>query len=79
MKQGDFIGGGGKKIGRGHAGSPGAGPSGETCGSCTFCRRQAMTQKTYFKCGHIRGNVSRGAATDVRLKDGACEYWEKPE
>lgn len=71
-EQYDFIG-GGKKIGKGHAGTPGCGPDGETCGSCTHVRRQSATQKTYYKCGI--GQVTRGAATDVRLKDEACECW----
>ena len=72
----DFIGGGGKKLGKGHAGTPGCGPDGETCGTCQWARKQSATQKIYYKCGHIRGSVTRGAATDIRLKDGACEHWE---
>jgi hypothetical protein len=75
----DLFGERGRQIGRGHAGHPGAGPDGETCGTCTWARRQAMTQKTYYKCGHMRGRVTRGAATDIRLKDSACEYWEPDE
>ncbi len=74
-EQADFLGGGGRKMGVGHAGLPGTGPDGETCGSCKWARRQPGTQNTYYKCGHERGSVTSGAATDIRLKDAACEYW----
>ena len=60
---------------RGHAGSPGVGPKGETCGTCKHLHRREMAG-TYFKCGLNRHNWTGGRASDVRSKDAACSKWE---
>jgi hypothetical protein len=62
--------------GDGYAGSPGAGPAGETCKSCAFLRRTGSSARAYLKCGHQLGRVSHGAATDIRASAPACEYWQ---
>ncbi len=74
--QGDFFG-GGKKLSRGYAGNPGAGPDGETCGSCTHVRLQSATSRRYYKCGI--GTITRGPGTDIRLKTAACELWKSDD
>lgn len=63
---------------RGHAGQPGRGPTGETCGSCASLFRNEMA-KTYLKCRLSRSRWTGGAATDVKAKDPACEFWTKQE
>ena len=73
IEQIDFIGGAGKKLSSGYGGTPGLGPDGETCGSCEHCRYSAGHQKRYYKCGI--GHITSGAATDIRLKTPACQYW----
>lgn len=76
-QQQDMFGGGGRIVRVGHAGRCGAGPEGETCGSCDHLRVNITgSRKRFYKCGHIRGHITRGEATDVRLKDMACEWWE---
>ena len=69
----DLFGERGRKMGVGHAGTPGTGPNGQTCGTCAHARVQPATQKRYYKCGI--GRITRGAATDIRLRDPACELW----
>ncbi len=57
---------------RGHAGQPGKGPAGETCGTCRH-----VEGHIYFKCGHrMAPHFTRGKATDIRKRDPACERWE---
>lgn len=58
----------------GHAGVIGAGPSGETCGSCGHLVRKKLA-KVYLKCGLMRQAWTGGAKTDVRSRDAACEKW----
>jgi len=59
----------------GWAGTPGAGPEGETCGSCTYCESFHF-KKTYHKCGARSGDHWKGGrATDIRPLDPACEKW----
>lgn len=59
----------------GWAGTPGAGPAGETCGSCTYCESFHF-KKTYLKCGARAGDHWKGGrATDIRPLDPACEKW----
>lgn len=59
----------------GWAGTPGAGPEGETCGSCTYCEAFHF-RKTYNKCGARAGDHWKGGrATDIRPLDPACEKW----
>jgi len=62
----------------GHAGSPGSGPKGETCGTCKhLCRVQYA--KTYLKCELVRSQWTHGPGSDVRAKDAACWKWERGE
>jgi hypothetical protein len=61
---------------RGHAWKPGTGPEGETCGTCRHCVRKHLA-KTYIKCGKNEAAWTGGTATDIRVKDAACKFWEK--
>ena len=59
----------------GWAGTPGNGPEGETCGSCTYCALFHY-KKTYHKCSARPGDHWKGGrATDIRPLDPACEKW----
>jgi hypothetical protein len=60
----------------GHAAAPGAGPSGETCGSCAHLFRNQQA-KVYLKCGLMNAYWTGGYATDVRAGDAACRRWER--
>ena len=61
---------------RGHAGSPGAGPAAERCGTCRWVEGISYA-RTFFKCGHrMAPRATKGPATDVRKKDPACEKWQ---
>lgn len=48
----------------------GPGPEGSTCGACSYFRREAVGEKTYFKCG--LENNTRGMATDIRQSWPGC-------
>lgn len=69
----DFIGGGGPKLLGGYYGNPGAGPDGETCGSCGHCMYTKPNMRRYYKCGLLKPTT--GAGTDIRLKTEACQFW----
>lgn len=59
----------------GWAGTPGNGPEGETCGSCTYCV-VFQFRKAYNKCSARPGDHWKGGrATDIRPLDPACEKW----
>lgn len=59
----------------GWAGTPGNGPEGETCGSCTYCV-VFQFRKAYNKCAARPGDHWKGGrATDIRPIDLACEKW----
>jgi len=59
---------------QGHAGNPGRGPAGETCGTCQhYCT--VSYAKTYRKCELARANWTHGPGSDIRKKDPACEFW----
>lgn len=58
------------------AGTCGKGPAGETCGTCRHFCRVRPGQGTFFKCGLMRHHWTHGAATDIRFRWEACEYWE---
>lgn len=60
---------------RGHMGSPGNGPEGETCKSCKHIARVRLA-KTYLKCDLARRRWTGGPGTDIRAGDPACEFWE---
>jgi hypothetical protein len=60
---------------RGYAYSPGTGPAGETCGSCSLIERH----RRWCKCGHeyaVRKHT-RGRASDILARSPACRYWEQ--
>lgn len=63
---------------RGYADDPGTGPTGESCGSCTFIRRESngSGNKRWAKCGHPLGYRSSCTASDIRAKAPACRHWE---
>jgi hypothetical protein len=62
---------------RGHAGTPGKGPAGETCGSCNnFVKwHEHDPYARPRKCLLTRPKWTRSAGTDVRASDPACERW----
>ena len=60
---------------RGHAGHPGQGPIGQTCGSCQHRKSVQGGQKTFSKCDLNRRNWTYGPASDIRKKDPACQFW----
>ena len=62
--------------GHGYARRPGAGPSGETCGTCQHFQRGS---RGYHKCGHELGKRSCGSATDILVTAPACELWKADE
>lgn len=64
---------------KGHAGHPGAGPKGETCGSCTSRRSVQGGRKAYSKCELNRRNWTGGPGSDIRMRDPACEFWKAKE
>lgn len=65
---------------RGHAGYPGRGPKGETCGSCvSYTHNDGRTAKSYRKCELNRKNWTGGPGSDVRMRDPACEFWKAKE
>lgn len=58
-----------------YAGTAGAGPMGETCGSCGHQRRSGHV-KTYPKCGLVAW--TSGDATTIKTRTKACAHWAKP-
>lgn len=56
----------------GYAGMPGAGPAGETCGSCKHIQRGK-----WRKCGHPRAYRSSSEASDIQARTPACQFWER--
>ena len=61
---------------KGHAGTPGEGPEGETCRSCQNYTLR-MYSKVYRKCWLVKDGWTKGPATDIKAGDLACEKWEK--
>ena len=61
---------------RGHAGNPGRGPDGESCGTCEHYTRSAAYSKTFRKCELNRAKWTHGPGSDIRKKDPACEFWK---
>lgn len=59
---------------RGYFGPPGAGPEGQTCGTCAHLCCIAMS-KRYWKCGRARGKWTHGRATDILVRSPACIGW----
>lgn len=60
----------------GYAGKPGAGPSGQTCGSCRFCRWRQMAGRKYFKCQRMSAVWTRDRSTDISVRSPACDRFE---
>ena len=60
--------------GRGYAGHPGAGPAGQTCGTCVHFLRSG---RGYHKCSHPHALNSNGPGTDILVSAPACEHWEQ--
>lgn len=57
--------------------SPGSGPTGETCGTCTHLSR-IRKAKTYLKCALLRAHWTGGPGTDIRARTPACHFWTAP-
>lgn len=47
----------------------------DTCKTCKHCIRERYHGRTYFKCE--LWFISNSAATDIRLKNKACNKYEK--
>lgn len=47
-----------------------------TCGDCQHLKRQRYHTNTYYKCGLVP--ITRGPATDVRLKWRGCDRYTNP-
>jgi hypothetical protein len=60
---------------KGYAWTPGTGPAGETCSSCSHIVRVRMS-RTYLKCGLVRAQWSHGPGTDILARSPACAKWE---
>lgn len=61
---------------RGHAGRPGSGPPGATCGGCAHYVRKLVGSRTYPKCGLSSGVQKKHRGSDIRMRDAACQFWE---
>jgi hypothetical protein len=61
---------------RGHAGNPGSGPKGETCGTCKAYRTVQGGRSTHPKCHLERANWTGGPGSDIRKRDPSCEFWK---
>ena len=64
-------------VDRAHPDRPGTGPSGEICGSCAHYARVEYHDRTYRKCGRLRGVWTHGTGTDIRRNDPACSLFER--
>ena len=60
-----------------HAAQPGSGQKGETCGTCKNRIRINYHNRTYNKCGLMKGSWTHGPGTDIRCKDNACKFWAR--
>lgn len=63
----------------GHAAPVATGPFGMMCGRCTHIVRICNGGKSFYKCRLMERYWTRGYGTDIRRKDWACRFWEKPE
>jgi len=68
-------------VPHGYAGLPGAGPEGETCGSCRYIERMNNGGgKRWAKCAHPHApQWTCSARTDVLVRSPACQHWEEPD
>lgn len=62
---------------RGYAATPGSGPEGETCRSCAHSYFVSPNVKRFYKCRLTP--LTRGAASDIKIKSAACSQWKAPE
>lgn len=53
---------------------PGTGPAHATCKTCANRVRVEDSARAFWKCNLVVW--SRGPATDLRLKDPACQFWK---
>jgi hypothetical protein len=61
----------------GHAGVPGTGPVGETCGTCRHYRAiNSRAGGSFRKCELMRSRWTKGPGSDIRKGDRACNRWE---
>lgn len=45
------------------------------CKECKFCIRQQCGNRAHYKCKKM--GISSSAATDINLKDCACNFFEE--
>lgn len=64
---------------RGHAGQPGSGPAGKTCGDCLSLVPQGTWNRKWFKCALLRHAWTGGTGTDIRRRDFACQHFQAAE
>lgn len=62
---------------RGYAAVPGTGPEGETCRTCKHIYFVQPNVKRFYKCRLTP--LTRGSASDIKVKSPACSQWKKPE
>ena len=60
-----------------HAARPGTGPLGQFCRDCASLRCHTPGGRRYYKCGLVA--MTAGPATDIRLKDPACQFFKSKE
>lgn len=48
---------------------------GKTCGTCGKCVHMVCGKRSVYKC--INMGITASTATDIRLKDKACDLWEE--
>jgi len=65
-----------RKKKTGHAGVPGQGPAGETCGGCASYRSHRGNTRAYPKCELTKARWTHGPGSDIRKSDPACGRWE---
>ena len=66
---------GGRGKAKGYAATPGSGPAGETCRSCSNLRSVQGGNRKFYKCA-LR-TWTHGKATDVLIGSPACAMWRK--
>lgn len=66
---------------KGYAGRVGAGPLGETCGSCANATKFQLQcgARTRTVCGIVRHITPAGPTSAIKLTARACQHFTKPE
>lgn len=62
-----------------YAAMPGAGPAGETCGTCAHSGWRGGVAGRYFKCALMRATWTGGKGSDIKMRSPACSKWEAPD